>query len=349
MTMILNMMIFQRLGTWGLGTWGLGTCQKRGGKKLASFVAAALWISPLLAADVRFDAEPLVTCLDVTTEEFRAIHPDERLMEARVRLSTLVKFGLNENDLRLFVAIHTGTTAAKIHDFRPQTTTHSSYAGNLNVESTDEKLRSLGLAATGAVEPVKLTGNANLSSKNGEKVRYELLPPLETLTASGTLERGTGVYFKMKSSPQHTLEGSRDFVAVLRVDEKWRGGLVAVQAQAFRKSGKLAGDAHFLLALHLANDPNAKDAAERLLVAEALLRKLAKHLAKDIKNNSLPTVAHRLGHSLSVVDAKIDKDWLDQVVFSADSTEVRGYARLPRRVREATQAFARARRELLSL
>jgi hypothetical protein len=302
-----------------------------------------------LADDVTFDAEPLVPCVDVTDDEFALLHPDERLVEARIRLSTLVRFGVKQEELRLFVAVHTGSPEARVYDFLPKTTIDSAYAGNLSIETNEEKTKSLGVTATGALDLVKASGNGNLSKKDTHKVRYELLPPKETLTASGTLERGTGVYFKLRGSGQVSLEGSQEYLVALRVPTAWRGGIAAVQTKAFRKRGKPAGQAQFLLTLYQAGDSDAKEAAEKLVGRELALRQLAQKLVGDIKHNALPSWAHRLGNSLSVVDAKIDSDWLEQVVFSNDSTAVRGYERLPRKIREATQAFARARRDLLTL
>jgi len=298
---------------------------------------------------VRFDAEPLVPCLDITDDEFAAFHPDERVVEARVRLSTLVRFGVKQDDLRLFIAVHSASPSTRVHDFLPKTTVDSAYATNLSIETNQEYLKSLGLTASGALDLVKISGNGGLSKKDIQKVRYELLPPKETLTASGTLERGTGVYFKLRGSGQISLEGSQEYIVALRVPKEWRGGLVAVQAKAYGKKGKPAGRSQFLLALYQAGDGEAKDAAERLVGLELALRQLAEKSSNDIKHNAFPSWAHRLGKTFSVVDAKIDADWLEQVVFSGNSTAVRGYQRLPRPVREATQAFARARRELLSL
>lgn len=305
--------------------------------------------SQALADDVRFDAEPLVPCIDITDEEFAVIHPDERLIEARLRLSTLVKFGVKQEELRLFIAMHTASPAARVHDFLPKTTVDSAYATNLSVETSEEKLRSLGVTASGAFELVKASGNGALSNKDAQKVRYELLPPKETLTASGTLERGTGVYFKLRGSNQISLEGSQEYIVALRVPAEWRGGIAALQTKAFNKRGKPAGQAQFLLALYQAGDGEAKEAAERLVGREQALRQLAEKSLDDIKHNALPSWAHRLGNTFSVVDAKIDSDWLEQAVFSSNTTAIHGYERLPRKIRQATQAFARARRDLLTL
>lgn len=315
---------------------------------LAVVIATGL-VSPVDAADVRFDVEPLITCMDVTDDSFHTMHPDERLVEARIRLSSLVRFGLKSEDLRMFISVHTGSASVRVHDFQPHTTAHSRYVGNLKVEANEEKLRSLGITAAGALDVVKLSGNGSLSDKESRKVQYELLPPVETLTASGTLDRGTGVYFKLRGSSQSTLEGSMEYVIILRVPAEWRGGIAVVQCEAFRKMGKSAGKDRYLLALYLSGDGQAQRRAERLLQNERNLRQLAQQSSDDIREHAYPSWAHRVGKSLALVDPKIADDWLDQIVFSPDSTSVRGYERLPRTIRQASQAYARARRDLLSL
>jgi hypothetical protein len=314
-----------------------------------AIVIATGAVTSVVAAEVQFDVEPLIACVDVTDEGFLALHADERLVEARIRLSTLVRFGLRSEDLRIFIAVHTGSESLRVHDFQPHTTTHSRYVGNIKVEASVEKLRSLGITASAALDVAKLSGNGSLSDKDSRKIHYELLPPLETLTASGTLERGTGVYFKLRGSNQSTLEGIKEYVIVLRVPANWRGGIAVVQCEAFRKTGKSVGKERYLLALYLDGDGRAQQSAQRLLRNERALRQLAHRASDDIHNNAYPSWAHRVGKTLSLVDSKIALDWLDQVVFSSDSTSVRGYERLPRRVREASQAYARARRDLLSL
>lgn len=305
--------------------------------------------TPAVANDVRFDAEPLVPCIDITDDEFAAIHPEERLVEARIRVSTLVRFGVAQEDLRLFVAMHTARQGLRVYDFLPKTTLDSNYVGHVSVETNEERVKSLGVSASGAIDLVKANGNGNVSKKDIEKVKYELLPPKETLTASGTLERGTGVYFKLRGSNQSSLEGSQEYIVALRVPANWRGGIAALQTRAFDKRGKSLGKSQFLLALYQAGDTEAKSAAEHLLEQEVALRKLASEASADIQQNAFPSWAHRLGKSLSVVDSKIAQDWLEQAVFSNNSTSFRGYSRLPRKLREATQSYARARRELLAL
>ena len=74
-----------------------------------AIVIATGAVTSVVAAEVQFDVEPLIACVDVTDEGFLALHADERLVEARIRLSTLVRFGLRSEDLRIFIAVHTGS------------------------------------------------------------------------------------------------------------------------------------------------------------------------------------------------------------------------------------------------
>ena len=54
--------------------------------------------------------------------------------------------------------------------------------------------------------------NLNASAKTGTQKsiteRYQRIPDQQLLLASGTIDRGTGVYYKFRQSNQTTLEGS---------------------------------------------------------------------------------------------------------------------------------------------
>jgi hypothetical protein len=116
-------------------------------------------------------------------------------------------------------------------------------------------------------------------------VKYDLLPPLETVAASGTLLRGSGVFFKLKGSPRRPLEGASEFALVLRVPRDWRADYVRVQCQATAIERGLvssldqtitAGERKFLVALYLEGDEGARQTADEFARRDAALRTAAK-------------------------------------------------------------------------
>jgi hypothetical protein len=107
-----------------------------------------------------------------------------------------------------------------------------------------------------------------------------MLPPQETVLASGTVQYGHGVFFKLKPSTQTTLEGKKSFSAIFAVPRGWRGGCLKVQCQALGLDRGIvpnldrevpSGLATFYLALYLAGDDQAESLAQRLGVREQKL------------------------------------------------------------------------------
>ncbi|MCH7725242.1 MAG: hypothetical protein IH991_01985, partial [Planctomycetes bacterium] len=167
---------------------------------------------------VQFDVARTIECRDVTPAKFSAANPDERLVEATFEVSSLIR-GDNKDDLiEIFYEVVCRRKDCKVVDYLPRTTLATNLAGNIGIEKKQEQVRSLRIGVSGVLESVvKINGTGDVGSKRNSSVRYELLPPMETVAASGTIGRSTGVYFRLRSSRQTSLEGSKQFVLVLRV------------------------------------------------------------------------------------------------------------------------------------
>jgi hypothetical protein len=184
-------------------------------------------------------------------------------------------------------------------------------------------------------------------------LRYELLPPLESLAASGTIGRSTGVYFKLKPSPRTTLEGGKEFVLVLRVPEEWRADVVELRCTARGvRRGTLAalddqtdwGRARFTIALYQQGDRAAKEAAERFVRAESSLRAAARAHEREIRDRRYPTSAHKFAAMMDLIEPRIPENWFDAVASGGANGEAKSYwHRLPEPVRESATEYAKAR------
>ena len=292
-------------------------------------VAAALTTSLSVAAppQVHFDVRHMVSCRDVTPESFAALNPRTRLVEARFQVSTLIERGSSHDLLQFLYRMHSPHHSFEVVDYEPKTTLATQIAGKVGIEKKDEKTKSLGIDVSGRFDhfaKARGTGGANIGRKSNSNIRYELLPPLELLAASGTIQRGNGVYFKLKPSKRTSLEGSKDFVVVLRVPAQWRADIVHVQCQAFADyrtlsrplDGKsVCGRGNFVVALYQDGDTAAKAAAQRLVRAEQTLRYVANLRQKEIAKQRFPTIAHRLGGLVQAYSPKLPAQWLDKVIF----------------------------------
>jgi hypothetical protein len=221
---------------------------------------------------VHFDMPFTIACRDVTPPEFAAANPSEKLVEARFEISSLLVEGSERDLAQYFIRIESPGRKLAIVDYLPKTLHESSHAGPISIQDTDETSGSIGINLSGQYEFITGAGaNAGLGKKNVSCVKYDLLPPLETVAASGTLLRGSAVFFKLKSSPRNPLEGAREYGLVLRVPADWRADYVRVHCEAagieraFVSSLDTevkAGQRDFLVALYLEGDENARAAAE---------------------------------------------------------------------------------------
>ena len=324
---------------------------------LGLFASLSIQTAAAKAPAVRFDMTPAVTCRDVTDDEFAATHPSERLLEAKFEISSLLAAGA-ENDLVEFLfRMASPQQSLRIVDYSPRTTLASDYEGGIVIEETEEKSKGVGLAVTGVHDPLKITGHGDAGSKKTLTKKYELAAPLDSVAASGTIERGFGVYFKVRQSRQTNLEGSHEFQIIFRVPAEWRGDLLDVRCEAFGISRGIVrqldeqvrcGFQDFSVALYRVGDGEAQAIAEQYVASSHRLRRTAAVSHREIKRRSYPSVLHELGGLLDVTDPKIPSSWLQQILTQNTS----GYAfenRLPSQVRSAASDYLTAKRELRKL
>ena len=304
---------------------------------------------------VRFDVTSTVPCRDVTTDEFRAMNPDEKLVEAKFEVSSLVGHGHVKDWTEYLIRIVSPEHTLKVADYLPKTTLDTQVVGKVGVEQKQEKSSSLGLSLSGSLDHyVKGTGTGSKDSRNGSILRFERLPDLVPIAASGTIERGSGAYFKMRASTRTSLEGAKEFTLVLRVPSTWRGDYVRVlcEAYCYERASKAStcGGGQFQVALYLEGDVEAKTRATRFARAERGLRTAAKSRAREIKKRRYPSFAHEVGALLDVVDPKIPPTWLHQVLYDpAPSPAPRFRRRLPKDVQRAVAEYVESKHQLVEL
>lgn len=322
---------------------------------LATLLALASIAAPAFAEPPRvvFDMPYAVSCRDVTPPEFAAANPQDKLVEVKLGISSLLQAGKEKDLSQYFIRMETPQRTMQIHDFLPKTA-HESLQGNTTITKNSETTYSLGINLTGHYQA--FTGTAispGISQKNGTCVKYDLMPPLETVTASGTILRSSGAYFKLKSSERNLLEGERDFALIVRVPRGWRGDYLHVRCEAegiarglissFDQS-QLCGQRDFLISLYLEGDVEARRTAEELSRAEVHLRNVAHTKAREIQQRSAPSFTSQLGLT-SGSSTAIPADWQAKLLFSHPS-RVSIPKRLPREVVQAAQEFQKAQQDL---
>src|SRR5947209_2458466 len=180
------------------------------------------------APRVRFDMPYAVACRDVTPAEFAETHPGYKLMEAKLEISSLLAGGQEKDLMQFFVRVESPAHTLVIADYLPKTK-HEAIASSVTKEDSTERAMALGVNLSGKYELLTIPGpSAGIGQTKKSSVKYELLPPLETVAASGTLDRGRALFFKIKSSPRNLLEGTRDYGLVFKVPANWRADYIRV-------------------------------------------------------------------------------------------------------------------------
>jgi len=324
--------------------------------------SASITARPVQAAppEVSFDVPPSVGCRDVTTAEFAEANPDERLIEVLVEISSLIRQGKEGDLLQCFYRFDSPRPAMRIVDYTPKTTLASDVAGNLTIEKRQETSRGLGMSVVAPLnESLKLSGSGDMGKKTVDSTKYELVPPITAIAASGTLDRGSSVYFKLKPSRKTSLEGARPFTLVLRVPHRWRAGYVHLTCTAFTTAQGLlgpldkesvCGQQKFVVALYAEGDASAKAAAQRLVRAESELLKTISANRQELERRFYPTLAHRVGALLDGETASLPADVVEAIVYGGRSPDKDILElRLPAEVRQAVVRYTVARRALSSL
>jgi hypothetical protein len=223
------------------------------------------------APQVQFDVRYAVACRDVTPRPAPASLAGQKLIEAKLEISTLLAAGQEKDLTHYFIRIEHPRRSLAIVDYLPKTK-HEAVAKSVTVENGSENVAALGINLSGKYELLTLPGpSAGLGSKKSSSVKQELLPPVETVAASGTLARGTALFYKIKSTAQNRLEGTREYAIVLSVPDSWRADYLHVHCEAFgiRRSMVTAfdeparfGQRRFIVALYQDGDAEARQIAE---------------------------------------------------------------------------------------
>lgn len=236
-----------------------------------------IWLTSVsgLAAEtprVQFDMPFAVACREVTPPNFSLASPGQKLIEVKLEISSLLVAGQERDLTQYFIRIENPARPLSVADYLPKTLHESRMSGPVTITDTTEKNASLGINVAGKYELISAIGaTAGIGQKNTSCVKYNLLPPLEAVAASGTLNRGSTVFFKLRATPRNVLEGTREYGLVLRVPSSWRADSMRVHCEAEGIQRSIVstfneevscGRREFTVALYLEGDEQARLTAE---------------------------------------------------------------------------------------
>ena len=252
---------------------------------LLSAMAALVPVDARAAAPVRLviDVGSFVECRDVTPAEFSALHSQEKIIEAKIRISTQLVSGREQDLEQLQIAVGSPARRMRVADFQPRTELASEMAGDVEVCATDDTVQSLNASLGGVVAgdhgpahvQVSPAAGVGVTQNRGSKETYHRLSPKQAVVASGTINAEHGVFFKWRRTSQVTLEGAREVTCCFVVPRDWRGDWVEVNCQMLARYHNYFGDkiepcgqTLVFAGLYLAGDTAAEDAARACATAQ---------------------------------------------------------------------------------
>jgi len=290
---------------------------------------------------VDFDVAPTIAACELPSSDPLFVGLQDKLIVIRLRVSTLLSSQAADRIDQLVVSLESPSTNFQVVDFLPRTTLDTSIVGPVAVRTADDRELGVDFDATGLYKHI--TGASligKFSDAHSLHAEFHLVPPKEIVAASGTIQRGRGVYFKLRPSSQETLEGAKEYVIVARVPAAWRGDVVRVRCTAeFERNVQR----DFLVALHLAGDAEAQARAEQFSAAERELRQVAAAQRKRIEHDASPKLLQKIGFA----DPNISSQWLSDWLYGQTRADVA--ERLPKPVRTAALQYSEARRQLHEL
>jgi hypothetical protein len=305
---------------------------------------------------VRFDTLATVVACDVTPAEMAFEIPDQRLVQIVIPVSTRIGCPTNLPVMQMQIEVMAVGSTSVIIDYAPRTSMYSGIDGPITVESRKETSTNLGFdAGTSLSDAVRLTAKAGTGHTNGYSEHYQRIPEQQLLLASGTLERGRGVYFKFNQSPQTTLEGGHEISVTLRVPLTWRGGMFRVDCRAVaarenlfgKQAGLPAGSASFLVATWLKGDLGAQAVVNQYSELESRFRNFAASWQQNQnKNASRDPISQLFGGKPS----PLPENWTEQfMLYDSRSIATGIRPHLSRDLQRAADQYLASRSNVLQL
>ncbi len=314
---------------------------------------------PVNEGCVQFDAPTSVIACDVTPPEMTGESSGERLVQLNFPVSTRLGCTSRQAILQMQIEIKSTGPGIQIVDYAPRTSLYSEIDGPIAVESREESSHSLGFDAGGTVaEMVKLGANAGTGKTTGYSERYQRIPHQKLLLASGTLQRGTAVYFKFNPSPQTTLEGGHELSITLRVPATWRGGILRVDCRADgsepgllgRHDRFVAGSSSFMVATWLKGDSEAQAIVSGYCEIESRLRQIASSRERRQKSGAAGDPVAQLSQLFRGSTPNLPEGWSEQfMLYDTRSIQSQIRPHLSRELQAVTDQYLASRAQVLRL
>lgn len=249
-------------------------CAIARGVLAAGFFIHVLSVGSASAEDARakFDVPDKIECKDVTPAKCAAAHPDLKVIEAKVRISASLEEGSEDSIVDFTYMIASPKMRLKILDYLPNTTLESQYADDrIEVADRVEDTTTTNIEGIAGYSIFSLNAALNQVNKRTENNQYERIAPKSLVLASGTMNRGHGVFYKLRRSNTASLEGAKEFTFLAIVPKDWRADFCTIVCTSRANKKTLlgstvvsAGAVRVDVGMHMGDDREASDLCVRL-------------------------------------------------------------------------------------
>jgi hypothetical protein len=283
----------------------------------------------------------------------------EKTIRIVVPVSSEIDLRSIENIEAFRFDVYWNRTAFRAVDYSPRSKTYSNINGDISIETNEKENAGGGIHLRGGFESAA-SGDASVEIGASESIRkkYSQRSKQEVLVASGTSHRGTGAFFRFHRSSQEILEGGRELTIKFRVPIDWRAGVLRVDcfATGTRKvfgswNEPYESSRTFVVPVYLANDTEARAAANEFTRAEQRLRQGWRAYQSASADTNFPPLPTIFASAIAKPAAKkLPAHWVHYLIQSGNDAYLDKYqSRLPKPIASRAQKFVAARRQLLNL
>lgn len=272
---------------------------------------------------VAFDAPAIVIAEPINPDVVDQPTMGGDLVRLRIPVSTFQSPEFRGAVQEYIIEIDSPYQTLRVLDFWPKSELYSDIEGTVSVERTQQSESNFSFNVSAAYEPIgRGAAQGELHKQSSQQEHFERKPPMQILSSSGTIRRGYGVFFKFRPGPFPVLEGVRELAILAEVPPGWRADMLQIYMRAVGTTARATrpqslGESRLWMTTHREGDRAAAAAATRYVSQERALRSLAAASQSLVASQALPTFWHKLGASLDVIDPKIPRDYLAQVIFAA--------------------------------
>lgn len=307
-------------------------------------------------SSVAFDAPAIVVAEAVNPAVVTAPTMGGDLYRLKISISTYISPEFRGAASEFAFEFQSPMQSLRVVDFWPKNETYSQFEGTVKVDAQRKRDEHFNFNL-GASYPGVGSAQASGDYQNHLDVQesYIKKPRMQMLTSSGTIHQGYGVFFKFRPGPVDVLEGSKEVAILVEAPKGWRADLLQVAMTAAGTSGQsgrhqVLSQARLWITTHREGDGAAAAQALAYVRQERLLRGVAASKQQEVAERSLPTLWHKAGAALQMVESRIPEDYLTRVIFGrANPRFDDGSGRLPVDLRVAILDYWDQRGQLLAL